>query len=1648
MNKKSMMGRRAMCAVASALCFNLVLAATTPIAQDPLFEGEVNVPPNVMVLMDTSESMSWGHMPDQMERKNKPVQYKAYKSSACNSVYYNPNIVYQLPKDAFGNSLPEPEFTAAFYDYYGDGGMRKVDLSKDFQAHDENTVSSAFAEPDVKQAAYYYGIYPNRIGYYYLQQVDVGGKSSYIVNKNGFRYYCQNNLFHHDANKQYDTDYYFNKVTIDNNSLEKQNFARWYSYYRTRMAMAKSSLSLAFTPIDDKYRVGFIAVNPLIDAAGEYKNKVQKDRYQKIDVFDTVQREQWYDKVFSQTSAGRSPAREGLARVGRHYAGKTDGINDGMPQDPVIHQCQRNYTIMTTDGYWNAADETKGAVQIDGVTLVGQQDNPWTGDSGLVPFGVYDGGGNSVGYNWIDVHKKSYYTDSCEEDAIGTQTVATYKDITIYRKNTRFTPGNDTLVVKKKIVERLKSSWTSSASFERYSQTTTYYNKINRRYSVDTGEGEKAVDFCKKGEHEGCQYDDTKEQVAECSNSQNVICGNPVVNTYYVYACDKSTEKVKVECGPKEEVNNVPVAGNYCGIDDDGKVKNGWSPPGKSGGWRMTCHVTNVQKDKLAGECKNENYTLGNSVSCKNGKVLQDWTEISAGETCFKNDHKGIDCWEGWVCKGNASNNGSCQASDWNYGTIPPVTSGGTVCVEQAASAANGWIEIQCEPIVIEGDKAIDPDDPDCSKGETPSESNDWVGIRCYKKELTSVTLVDNCTPVPASKANDWVETVCTDSAKRQGTIGRYHTSVTRYRQYPGRNRDYYNWWWDNNGSGEIGACVFAPDSVTLPQDEVKEVVTVVPGKGFKGSENSLADVAQYYYVTDLRAWMNKPSNWGHDVPVTGTGALDDKAKWQHMTTYVIGMGVSGTIHYEKDYKKYYYSQSERQNSPYSKNFAKIREGSHGWPVWPNPNVNYNNQDNYHVDESIDDFWHAAVNGRGQYFSTRDPQELENSIKGIFENIGAKTAVGTGVRYDTPVSPNEMYATSYVTRKWTGDLQARDMQGNILWSAQTKLATKVQANTDQRKIWMMGAPGTLVNFTAANIPAAQQGQLTSGLNALSQRMQMDAATKAQMTLESLVNYLRGQSQHEGSLYRLRDAVLGDLINSRPVRVAGAMASYVDAGYRDFKTAQATRKGMIYVGGNDGMLHAFYAPSNDEPTANKNKAGEEAWAYVPRAVMGNMYRLADENYKDAGKHRYFVDGSPVVGDVYDKYTNTWKTILVGGFNAGGKGYFALDITDPDNPKSLWETGESCASCDFGLSFGRPLISKMQGTWAVFVTSGYNNASGVGILYELDAIQGAMRNSYSTGVGTPSNPSGLAQVAGYAHNQNVNNTVERLYAGDLLGNIWRFDVNGTIGDSNQVGLLGTAKDATGKVQSITVAPLLASFDDKEYVVVGTGRLLDFEDAHKEQVHSIYVIDDRLNPIESGKTAVYEDLRAELVRFKMQASGHNMQCADVATMCDFLAKGNMEELENAQKDGGWLVDLARSREHVNLSMQMNNDGILMVGTNEPNDPEVLSCTHGALGRVHFLKIDNATQVRESQVLTGGDPSQPENTYLVDLGLRLEKEEDTPSGGSSSHLSPRDCAEGENLVVSDSSGKQICISLPEQFSSPDARMSWRELSAPGVAP
>ena len=171
---------------------------------------------------------------------------------------------------------------------------------------------------------------------------------------------------------------------------------------------------------------------------------------------------------------------------------------------------------------------------------------------------------------------------------------------------------------------------------------------------------------------------------------------------------------------------------------------------------------------------------------------------------------------------------------------------------------------------------------------------------------------------------------------------------------------------------------------------------------------------------------------------------------------------------------------------------------------------------------------------------------------------------------------------------------------------------------------------------------------------------------------NLVNFLRGQSAYEGfvsntsQLYRVRKTatsnnVLGDIVGSQPVFVGVPFANYQDPGYGAFINANVNRTPMVYVGANDGMLHAFFAMSDSTDT----RRGQEAWAVIPQGVLPNLYHLADYYYNT--NHHFYVDGSPVASDVYDG--SNWHTLLVGGLNDGGTSYYALDVTDPSAPKAL-------------------------------------------------------------------------------------------------------------------------------------------------------------------------------------------------------------------------------------------------------------------------------------------------------------------------------------------------------------------------------------------
>ena len=269
-----------------------------------------------------------------------------------------------------------------------------------------------------------------------------------------------------------------------------------------------------------------------------------------------------------------------------------------------------------------------------------------------------------------------------------------------------------------------------------------------------------------------------------------------------------------------------------------------------------------------------------------------------------------------------------------------------------------------------------------------------------------------------------------------------------------------------------------------------------------------------------------------------------------------------------------------------------------------------------------------------------------------------------------------------------------------------------------------------------------------------------------------------------------------------------------------------------------------------------------------------------------------------------------------------------MTDPATPKALWEFKWSAtcydgtpatagADCHLGYTFGKPVITKLlDGTWVAMFTSGYNNVNspsiagdGGGYLYVVNAFTGQIIYKISTGAGDATTPSGLAQINNFVDKAEINNLTVRVYGTDLLGNIWRFDVNDTIApNGREATLIGTAKDSGGTPQPITTKPELAEFNGKPMIFTATGRLLGASDIADLQVQSIYGIVDPM----TGSPA-FANLRAAMVPLALTQVGsgvgatRTIQCTGNAAACGAT--------------NGWIVDLPDPGERVNVELKLRS-------------------------------------------------------------------------------------------------------------------------------
>jgi len=741
---------------------------------------------------------------------------------------------------------------------------------------------------------------------------------------------------------------------------------------------------------------------------------------------------------------------------------------------------------------------------------------------------------------------------------------------------------------------------------------------------------------------------------------------------------------------------------------------------------------------------------------------------------------------------------------------------------------------------------------------------------------------------------------------------------------------------------------------------------------------NTLADVAMYYYDRDLSGVL---ANKLQPKPTAKDQRTD-----QHMVTYTVAFGVMGQIPTD----------------------ATVGDTTTGWPAtgWPQPVANNNT--------TIDDVWHAAYNGRGEYLSASDPDGLIKSIKSAIADINASTssAAGVSVTSGTVSTTTRIYQTKFESDSWAGHLQAYkfDAANNFVAADDfDSTSTNDAVYPIEKQVlstgWMSGIGGRRTILThngTKGVPFKWPANATSPTADEISAAQVTAMVNGALTGLSTpdynmgkhrLEYLRGRHDLEESntaaispvekpyrvfRNRLRNDplgcvpnvdctkkpyVLGDTVHSSPLYVGPPPFAYPDflegAGneYYKYRVLNYNRTPVIYFGANDGMLHGINADT-----------GEEVLAYVPARLYSKLPGLTDPQYD----HEYYVDESPAVGDVF--YGGAWHTNLIGALRGGGQGIFALDVSDPsmfgeDPAKAastvLWEFTDA-DDADLGFTFGRPSIAKMQdGKWYAIIGNGYNNTAADGnvsttghaVLYIID-IETKAVTKIDTGAGSVVTPNGLSRPAIVDYDGDYK--VDYIYAGDLQGNMWKFDVTGTSpaswSNATKRSILFTAVDSFGAGQPITTEPeidLAPAGPKGLFIIFGTGKYIETSDITNTQTQTMYGIWDSAGY--SGAATV-NVARSELVTQTLTyrvgiTSGIELRIDTNNPITKWGNGGTPGEYM------GWKIDLPESGERTIANPVIQDDKVIFISITPDPDP----CAPG--GSSWFMVFNLANGGRTAQ-------------------------------------------------------------------------------------
>jgi type IV pilus assembly protein PilY1 len=791
---------------------------------------------------------------------------------------------------------------------------------------------------------------------------------------------------------------------------------------------------------------------------------------------------------------------------------------------------------------------------------------------------------------------------------------------------------------------------------------------------------------------------------------------------------------------------------------------------------------------------------------------------------------------------------------------------------------------------------------------------------------------------------------------------------------------------------------------------------------GLLAAKNTLADYAFQAWVTDLRPDLsnNVPARMvdrSSAVSDPVWNPANDPATWQHVVTYGITMGVPGA------------------RDPTDANIDALRLGN--WS-WGNPWVSVPGNPSAKRDALRDDLWHAAINGRGRFAIANSDQDLGREFGQIIDEILAPAVQGSAASIaltsGTLKAGTLAFSAGFDSEAWSGKLIANklDANGNVIeiaWEAGCQLTGENCQSGTTTIATPNPAPDARVILSATGSAA------TSGIafkwSSLSSAQRSDLNGSDGLGQERLA-WLRGERDNEagrgGSVsFRARASVLGDILNAQPVFVGRPLAAYPDdwgtgmaensPKYSAFVAAKQSRPGRVYAGANDGMLHAF------------DDTGKEHFAYVPLGVYSNLSKLTKKRYK----HHSFVDATPIVRDVY--FGSQWHTVLIGGLRHGGKGLYALDITDQGDISEsghplLWD---HTATTDENIGYigTAPYVTRLaDGNWWAVSGNGYNSASGLAGLLLIRIHDGLTKTIMVPEVSDPlgeDRANGLSGVVVSDLNRDL--VGEYAYGGDIFGNVWKFDLSSSNADDWRIFQTGSAPlladGGSGQpYRPITATPRLAYADDGQLVVVvGTGKFIEREDrnASSTPTQEIYGLFD-------------DNARTSLDRAKLIA-----QTIDTATetVGSYTVRKTSDHPVSTHTDHGWRLALPDQGERV-VQPAFLRSGIAFVPTIIPTSND--ECEGG--GRSWLMTLDLAT---------GGAPHETKEdgtrqaTGVLDLNGDGKVDSEDASGG----IQMDEVINGVVLAV-DGNGKDVVL-LPGSSgtikpvsgkSVPLTRVSWRDIT------